>query len=314
MSISRKNSASPGESLPASPLTGNGNVVLIRSFSAAWLIERWREEYRIDITAELAGHDQVHLYRCLDTHLEFFHPSTICGSDGLYAQLARFPWYYLPTKWEHDRAMEDLQGLHRILEVGCGRGDFLDRLARDQAVRPEGLEINAEAVREACRRGLSVAEGRIEDFVDQRAGQYDAVCAFQVLEHTASPGSFLIAMARLARPGGRIILATPNPEAFLKYDDACLLDLPPHHLTRWPAAAYHSLCGLLPVEMERLLDSPLAGYHAAWYLALMIRRWLPSLRVANSFGAGLGLLLARAAWLRNRLTGMERYVCFRKTR
>ena len=60
-------------------------------------------------------------------------------------------------------------GASNVLDIGCGRGEFLD-LLKDAAVSAKGLDLNSEMV-EVCRaRGLDVVEADALDYLSGRAG------------------------------------------------------------------------------------------------------------------------------------------------
>ena len=76
--------------------------------------------------------------------------------------------------------------------------------------RVKGLEISAYASKIARKRGLDVITGTVEEHVEGLHGGFDAVMAFEVIEHVISPTRFLSAVAGLVRPQGLLILSTPN--------------------------------------------------------------------------------------------------------
>jgi 2-polyprenyl-3-methyl-5-hydroxy-6-metoxy-1,4-benzoquinol methylase len=92
----------------------------------------------------------------------------------------------------------------RLLEVGCARGDFL-RVAREH-FSVFGVEPNAELARDAI--GVApLYEGLIENYPETG---FDVAASFHVIEHTDSPRRFLEAMAARLRPGGVMVIETPN--------------------------------------------------------------------------------------------------------
>jgi SAM-dependent methyltransferase len=301
-----------GYKQPDSPLTGRPDVSLLRCIDTKTLAAAWQRELGIDIRGQLSGIAELRQYRCLDSGLEFFAPREAAGDSGLYEALQKFPWYYMPDKWEYDRALEDLRGRSRVLEIGCGRGEFLHRLAQTGAGVAEGLELNPQAAEEARKRGSHAEVATVEDWVQGGHSPYDAVCAFQVLEHIPQPRPFLTAMLQLLRPGGRMILSVPDAESFLRHDPWNLLDLPPHHMTRWSGGTFRWLASQFGMTLLGLLTEPLAPYHAAMWSTILARRLCPVWPVPQLSGMVLGRLLALAPAVRRRIRGHTLYVCLQK--
>ncbi|MGB9924874.1 MAG: class I SAM-dependent methyltransferase [Methanothrix sp.] len=119
----------------------------------------------------------------------------------------------------------------RLLDVGCGNGMFLDRM-RQLGWEVAGVEPDAAAVAVAREMlGLEVFQGLLEDakFPD---GHFDAITMNHVIEHVPDPIGTLKACQRVLRPGGKLVVVTPNIESLgrRKFDDAWLHWDPPRHL------------------------------------------------------------------------------------
>lgn len=293
------------------------DVTLLQIISVNSLIQSWKKEFEIDISDELEGITEIYLYRCNQTHLNFFLPSNIVGSSQLYENLEKFNWYYIPRKWEHDVAFEDLKGYKRILEVGCGKGAFVKRL-RNSKFEAEGIEFNSKAVEHAQTENIPVISSSLEEVLNSQPEQFDAVCAFQVLEHVSDPYKFISNLVSLARIGGKIIFAVPNADSFLKHQFN-LLDMPPHHMTQWQISTFEFLEKIFPLKIVGFSVEPLSIIHANGYFLSYCEAWIErfpvskiflnrytlpvlikSFRVAVRMGAGRLLI------------GQSLYVCFEK--
>jgi SAM-dependent methyltransferase len=108
-----------------------------------------------------------------------------------------------------------LDGRQPVLDVGCGRGEFLELLRAD-GTAARGVDLDPGMVTRARAKGLEVEQGDaveyLENLPDRSLG---AIFAAQVVEHL--PYAQLIAFMRLAeqklQPGGRLIVETVNPHA-----------------------------------------------------------------------------------------------------
>lgn len=247
------------------PLCNSEDTFLVRSIEVERLATAWNRRLNIDVYAEFHGLQRIQLLKCRCCHLLFFAPSFLAGSAQLYTQLDRLDWYYMPRKWEHDVALADLRGARTILEIGCGFGDFIARARTEEGLCVKGIELNESAVEEAQRRGLPVQLLDLQEAAAQFAGHYDAVCAFQVLEHVPNPKDFLEWACALVKPGGKLILGVPNADSFLKYQFN-IFDMPPHHMTRWSSETLSYLPELFPLRLEHIKREPLAKHHVGGYV------------------------------------------------
>lgn len=100
----------------------------------------------------------------------------------------------------------------RILELGCGSGDFLAYLAERGQQGARGVDVSPEQAALATARGLAVACGDALAALRQSVGEYDVVAALDFLEHFTRDELFeLLPLIRAAlRPGGHLLIQTPN--------------------------------------------------------------------------------------------------------
>jgi SAM-dependent methyltransferase len=253
-----------------SPLTGSGNVSKIDSFDTKKLVNDWLKSLSIDISDELAGNSRIDLYRCNETGLRFFVPSTVAGSEHLYEQLQKFEWFYMPWKWEHQVLYSRLQAAEKILEVGCATGSFIEKL-HSEGFDAQGIEYNSAAVTAARERNLPVSSTDLHTLATTSPAAFDVVCSFQVLEHASDPRAFLENCIALLKPGGRLVICVPNNESFLRYQYN-LLDMPPHHMTQWAIDTFYALEKLFPLHLTYVEYEPLAPYHVTGYLFAQKKR------------------------------------------
>lgn len=116
----------------------------------------------------------------------------------------------------NERRMSVLRGSApsqaRVLEVGAGTGLFGHFVSRE--FEYVGIDLSDQAVRDARSRGLEVYRASLMDFVNT-GPSFDALTMFHVFEHLANPHDALGRVKELLKPGGLVILVTPDTESLL---------------------------------------------------------------------------------------------------
>jgi 2-polyprenyl-3-methyl-5-hydroxy-6-metoxy-1,4-benzoquinol methylase len=203
-----------------------------------------------------------------------------CGTQFADPPKAAEPeWYvaigeYYGWRWEFDELIEDLplvsDGKSRLnlLEVGCGEGLLLERLAPRHSV--QGLETNVKAARVGAQKGINIDPVTIEAFRSTYTGPaLDVICFFHVIEHLEKPDAFLKDAAALLKADGSIVLSTPNPDRFWLGVQREVWDYPPHHLIRFSKQGLNILLARCGFKVIRQLDEP-----APSNVQRTIRDWL----------------------------------------
>ena len=96
----------------------------------------------------------------------------------------------------------------RVLDLGCGEGVLLEHLMATRGCRGTGVEIDADAVLVAIRRGVPVIERDIDvALADIADDSYDTVVLSRTIQTLRLPDEVLTQMARIA---GRLIVSVPN--------------------------------------------------------------------------------------------------------
>lgn len=108
------------------------------------------------------------------------------------------------------------KGKTRVLDIGCGHGEFLQLLvaAGHEAV---GVDIDPAMVAACTAQGLTAYEADVLDWLPTQANSFDAIFSSNVVEHMdAQTVQQLIQGAYTAlRPGGLLLIGTPNPESLI---------------------------------------------------------------------------------------------------
>lgn len=113
-----------------------------------------------------------------------------------------------------------------VLDVGCGRGEFLELLT-ELGVEASGVDIDGEMVKMATGRGLQVIEDealRYLSTLDNHA--LGGIALIQVIEHFSAQEivDFVALAADKTRPGGRVFVETVNPQSLYVFAHALFLD------------------------------------------------------------------------------------------
>lgn len=194
----------------------------------------------------------------------------------------------------------------RILEVGCGTGLILGRVAQT-ASRAVGLDLSRGMLEVARRRGLEVVQGSATALPFPDAS-FDCVYSFKVLAHIADIETALAEMSRVTAPGGTVLAEfynrrslrylvkslkpptavseqTDDEAVYTRYDGAATIRsyVPPDlELVGWrgvrivtPVAQVHRLPGLgrlVRWAEHRLADLPVARGLGGFLIAVMHKR------------------------------------------
>lgn len=99
-----------------------------------------------------------------------------------------------------------------VLEVGCGTGLVLERIARFARLA-RGVDLSPGMLAKARERGLDAVQGSATElaFADS---SFDVTCSFKVLAHIPDIHAALDEMGRVTRPGGFVIAEFYNPLSF----------------------------------------------------------------------------------------------------
>ena len=245
----------------ACPLTGSTNTTLLETLPTSLLIDCYQRDLGLDVTSEFVGVKSLQLWRCLDSDLMFFHPM-ITGSSEFYRNLHDFSWYFPETKFEHDYAAAWIKPDARILDIGCGAAQFVQKFPQATYT---GLDPNYVHEKEVTRTNTHILTETIEEHAMTHVHDYDVVCAFQVLEHVANPREFLTAALACLKPEGLLILGVPSAESYVSQISNFVLNAPPHHVTWWTDQSLHALAQKFQLSVIVVTHAPVESWETRLY-------------------------------------------------
>lgn len=125
----------------------------------------------------------------------------------------RLPEELAPPYFELRRRFlrEHVHAGDRALDLGCGNGAFTALLAQANA-EPVGVDVAEGALRRAraSHPGIRFVLAPFEGPLPLEDVAFDVVWASEVIEHVADTARWLSEVRRVLRPGGRLLLTTPN--------------------------------------------------------------------------------------------------------
>lgn len=277
------------------------------SYDIDELFRLWKPVEFSQSTIEEHRHisNSTRLYCCPKCGLETFIPQII-GTPAFYIEAYNLAgtqkdseFTYSENKWDFQEAELDAQGRSRIFEFGCGTGNFLARI-RETASEVAGLEYNSAAVATAREKGLQVYSP--DEGPDAYGNHWDAAFSFHVLEHVENPVLFVQAMAAAVKSDGVIGISVPNQNGPISYIRPCIMNLPPHHATRWRLSTFEALAKRLNLSINKVSYEPLLLENHSYYSIYWVQQRIPGssfLATAVRFGlsAILRIFFGTLRWL-----------------
>jgi ubiquinone/menaquinone biosynthesis C-methylase UbiE len=198
-------------------------------------------------------------------------------------------WYERERHLPYHRMLDDLEVelVERyatgkdVLEVGCGTGLILDRVARF-ASRAHGIDLSGGMLAHAAARGLAVAQASATALPIATAS-VDVAYSFKVLAHIPDIAGTLREMARVVRPGGWVLAEFYNARSLRRLVKALKPPTPvseqthdEHVYTRYDDA--RAIRSYLPPELDwvdtrgirvitpaaKVLELPVLGPAVRW--------------------------------------------------
>lgn len=188
----------------------------------------------------------------------------------------------------HRKLLRLAAGGVRVLDVGCSSG-YLARPLAERGCVVVGLELDEAAAEQARRWCEEVMVGDVERMeLPFERDSFDVVLCADVIEHLRDPEAFLARVRPLIRPGGRLVLSTPNVANWairlsllfgrFRYTERGILDRTHTHLfTRKTLVECLERAGYQLEVLDFTVPVPLIGAPPVERVAHAVGRLRPSL-------------------------------------
>jgi SAM-dependent methyltransferase len=154
-----------------------------------------------------------------------------------------------------------------VLDAGCGTGYGMAMLAAAGADSVSGVDIDPEAVagaRSRCGDSVEVREADIRSLPFE-AGSFDLVVCWETIEHVEEGERAIAEFHRVLRPGGVLLISSPNPAVYPPGNEHHVHEYPPRELAalvgeRFANVHRHRQHPWLASAIEPADDSSLNGH------------------------------------------------------
>jgi 2-polyprenyl-3-methyl-5-hydroxy-6-metoxy-1,4-benzoquinol methylase len=223
-------------------------------YAAIWreLEAQWKVTLPAEVRSRHTEQADTELRRCAGCGLDWF-VGAVPGDADFYRQLmAQVP--YVAGRWEFRLVRRRLIDNDRVVDFGCGDGEFLRSVAGAVSHRV-GVDHNADAINRIVADGIDARVSDFADFAAEHEGAFTVASAFQIVEHVEHVDAVLRPAIQCLAPAGRLFISVPDRE---RIAEAQLepLDCPPHHMSRWSPAQLHAVADRLDLTLVRVDRQP----------------------------------------------------------
>lgn len=243
------------------PSCKSNKIKILETFDID-LIKRHYLETGLDVSYLFKNINTLDFIECCDCNLKFFNP-VVLGDDKFYEHLQQEDWYFLhEDKTEYEFSTKYIKPNDKLLDVGSGRGVFKKYIDCEFY---QGLELSTKAIALARQDGVNVIPELTEKHCEDKKGFYDVVVLFQVLEHIEDIKSFITSALKCLKKGGKLIIAVPNNDAFIKTHINYFLNLPPHHQLHWNENSLLKLAYIYNLKVVEIFKEKVTNVHKNFY-------------------------------------------------
>lgn len=187
----------------------------------------------------------------------------------------------------------------RVLDFGCGTGEFLDFVAQNSKAELTGYEVSSSQL-ERARARFGRTKIRFFERLEDLVGKFDFVFCHHVVEHVpdSQMDDFITKVTSFLRPGGKLVMSTPNglnPYSYAYYMSSDRTHLRMH--SPFTLAEILRPTGLEIVEVKRetpqMYDFATSAKYMVWLIFSSILARLTAYSVAGGVrGLRFGLIMA----------------------
>ena len=204
--------------------------------------------------------------------------------DQYWTEAGYQPRNHLFLKPIHDLYKEFLPAGSTVVDVGCGDGRTSGPWLTENGYDYVGVDISAPAVRDASALGLKALVIDDATSLPFQSNSIDACVCIEVLEHLFAPQLAVKEIVRLLRPGGILIVTTPNVGYWKRRLELALL-------ARWN-----------PLGDDLAIKEPWRDPHIRFFSLIALERMLCSTGLEiTKIGGHEGSLLRDTPWIGRRL-------------
>jgi len=247
------------------PLCNSVKTKNVQNIKVYDIVKLYKKKLNFEVSHYFTTENIIYA-KCNECFLEFFYPPS-AGDEIFYSSLSKEDWYYSKDKKEYEIARQYITNMDYVLEIGAGTGEFYNKI---NCKNYTGLELNNSAVKIAKSKGINLINCNVEDYCKNDKNKYDVVCSFQVLEHISCINTFLNAQIKCLKKGGKLIVSIPSKDSFLSFATNDILNMPPHHISRWSDETIIYLAKLFKLKLISITHEPLQKIHEKWFLLTFI--------------------------------------------
>jgi 2-polyprenyl-3-methyl-5-hydroxy-6-metoxy-1,4-benzoquinol methylase len=232
------------------PICYGNSLKLLHSFTAKQAAEMFLPTYRdpqrhAKLTRNIEGswkRSECDVVQC--DNCRFAFPIPYVAGDKDFYELAYGVPSYPRHRWEYGRALEFLKSFvssdsARLLELGAGAGQFIKALLRIRKFNADQIvatDYSSHSVEQLRKLRIDARRDSVFELAacSRNRASFDAVCAFQSIEHMANVTEVVLTLKGMLKPNGLAILSVPHGVA-IEFSERHLrcFDMPPNHVGRW---------------------------------------------------------------------------------